>query len=129
MKCWRCGTELTEEDAPYASECARCQIKTGGGDMSIIEFNTADARKGLAQMAARTVDASKYLAALSSEIDGAKQSLKANRMIAEGYCGAGLKAEIACANRLPEHIANAGKIVQAMIVDESDYYNATKDTV
>jgi len=87
--------------------------------MSVIEFNEEDGRKGLAQMVERTVDASKFLSALATAIDGAQQSLKANRMIQEGYCGAGLKAEIACANRLPEHITTAGKLVQAMRLEAS----------
>jgi len=84
---------------------------------AIIKFDPQEGRKGLDRLKTEAMDANKYLAALSNEITGAQQSLAARKMIADGYCGPALKAEIACANRLAEHIAMAGKIVQAMIME------------
>jgi len=85
---------------------------------AVIKFDAQEGRKGLGRLKSEAVESNKYLQTLSTEITGAQQSLAARKMISDGYCGPALKAEIACANKLAQHVSTAGKIVQAMIIED-----------
>ena len=84
---------------------------------NVIEFNEAKGREGLKQMNATAINASEHLSMLSRAIDSAQQSFKSMQLLQNGYCGNGIKREISNANELPRHLANAGSVVQSMIIE------------
>ena len=81
---------------------------------NVIPFDKDKGREGLA-----TIEAAKLgntdLLNLSTTIAAAQQSVKSMALLQGGYCGSGLKREIASANALSEHLKNAGLLAQAMI--------------
>jgi len=80
----------------------------------VIAFDPTKARENIER--AKQAEPAEGLIELSEAIHAAQQSYKSLGLINGGYVGSGLKAEIAQAQRLPEHLARAGRILQAVIL-------------
>jgi|APSaa5957512622_1039677.scaffolds.fasta_scaffold269650_1 hypothetical protein len=82
--------------------------------MTIIEFDPVKAQANLDAAAAKRTAENVGIPELTAAIDAAQQAYKSLELINNGYAGSGLKAEIAQAQTLPEHLAQAGRIIQSI---------------
>ena len=57
------------------------------------------------------------IAKLRQSVESAQQAYRSTQLLNRGYCGAGLKREIQQSQSLPQHLENAGLIMQRIIME------------
>ena len=85
----------------------------------VIQFDVDKARAILdqAKTEAEALKPIEHLVPLIESINKAQQALGSMRLINGGYAGQNLRAEIAQAESLPDHLAAAGRICQRLIME------------
>lgn len=84
----------------------------------LIKFNKEEAQKGLSFIKQQKISGMEDLNNIAYAVSMVQQSYASARLLQDGYCGAGLKKEVANANTLGHNIAVAGQVVQGVILKE-----------